>query len=157
MRELVERFVGRYELWREEQRAERGGRNRNPLTLFAFVAAALVAFDVYKVFSSHHIEWRAVETNVLFIAFLVLCAWKPQWAWVMFPIWGATMVLESPWVYTLQPLRYPPSVRLFSACFFGAMGAVAIGYGFVIRKRYQSYLDYREEARRTHAGDHPSI
>ena len=73
MRELIERFAYRYQIWREEHRAERGHHDRNPLIPFAIIAVALVAWDIYGAISSHHIEWRTIEVNLLFIAFLVLC------------------------------------------------------------------------------------
>jgi hypothetical protein len=157
MRELIERFAGRYQIWRDEQRAERGDRNTNPLIPFACAAAALVAWDVYKIVSSHQLGWRSVEADVLFIVFLILCAWRPKWAWFMFLIWGATMVVESPWVYTLEPLRHPPRVRLMSALFFAAMGIAAFAYGFVLRKRYESYHSYRESEKRPYAASDKSI
>jgi hypothetical protein len=147
MRELIDRLAGRYQIWRDDQRMERGGRARNPLIPFAVIAAALLAWDVYKMIISHHIEWRAAEANLLFIAFLVLCVWRPRWAWVMFLIWGASAVIESPWVYSMQPYRYPARVRLVSALLFAGMGVAAFAYGFVLRRRYQSYRANREQDR----------
>ena len=147
MRELIERFAYRYQIWRDEHRAERGRHDRNPLIPFAIIAVALVAWDIYGAISSHHIEWRTIEVNLLFIAFLVLCVWRPRWAWIMFLFWGATMVIESPWVYTLQSYRCPAYVRLISALFFAAMGVAAFLYGFVIRRRYESYRAYRDASR----------
>jgi hypothetical protein len=157
MRELIDRFVGRYQIWRDEQRAERGGPHRNPLIPFAVIAAALVAWDIYKIIVSHHIEWRAGEADVLLIAFLILCVWRPEWAWVMFLIWGASAVIESPWVYSLQPYRYPARVRLMSALLFAGIGVAAFAYGFVLRKRYQSYRVYREQDRAATSGSNQAM
>jgi hypothetical protein len=157
MRELIDRFAGRYQIWRDEQRAERAGHDRNPLIPFAVIAAVVVAWDVYKIIVSHHIEWRAAEANLLFIAFLVLCVWRPQWAWVMFLIWGASAVIESPWVYSMQPYRYPARVRLVSALLFAGMGAAAFAYGFVLRRRYQSYRAYREQDRAATNGSNQAM
>jgi|GEM_PF-3352334 len=157
MRELIDRFVGRYQIWRDEQRAERRDHDRNPLIPFALIAAVLVAWNIYKIIVSHHVDWRAVEVNLLFLAFLVLCVWRPEWAWVMFLIWGASAVIESPWVYALQPYRYPARVRFTSALLFASMGVAAFAYGFILRRRYQSYRAYRERDRAATNGSNQTM
>jgi len=147
MRDVVERFVGRYQIWRDEQRAERAGPNKNPYVVFAVVAAAFLAWDIYKLATVHQLPWRSISADILFLLFIVLCVWRPEWAWVVFLIWGATMVLESPWVYTLEPYRHPARVRFISALFFAGFGVAAFAYSFVIRRRYEVYRSHQESLR----------
>ena len=147
MRDIIERFTGRYQIWRDEQRAERSGPEKNPHAVFAWVAAAFLAWDIYKLATAHYLSWRSISVDALFIVFLILCVWRPRVAWVMFLVCGATMVIESPWVYMLAPYRYPARIRLFSALLFAAMGLAAFGYGFIIRRRYEAYCAHRDQTR----------
>src|SRR4051812_23405785 len=123
MRELIDRFVGRYQIWRDQQRGERGARSdTNPLLPLAIIVAGLLALDIYRAIAAHHIAWRVVESDVLSVAFLVFCVWRPHWAWIIVLIFGASMILESPWIYELKPYRYSARVRVISALFFVAIG-----------------------------------
>ena len=147
MREIIERFTGRYQIWRDEQRADRSGPDKNPYVVFAWVAGAFLAWDIYKLATGQSLSWRSMSADAMFLAFVALCVWKPRWAWVMFLVWGTTMVIESPWVYMLEPYRHPARVRFISALLFAVMGLAAFAYGFIIRRRYETYCAYRDQIR----------
>lgn len=87
-RDVIERFVGRYEIWHEQHRAEGGSRNGNPLTVFALVLAVLVTIDWYRAVTGHEIERRLIVGTVIGVALLVAFVAKSEWAWIIFPILG---------------------------------------------------------------------
>src|SRR6266403_499147 len=54
MHHVIERFVGRYEVWR------RSVPLRNPLNIPALVLATSVAQAVYQIATSHQLAWGAM-------------------------------------------------------------------------------------------------
>jgi hypothetical protein len=146
MREIIERFAGRYQIWRDDVRSERVGSDKNPYVFFAVVAAVFLAWDIYKLATGHRLPWSAIPANAWFVVFIVFCVWRPKWAWVVFLLAGATMIMESPWLYTLDRSRYPARVRFVGAAFYAGLGAIVLAWGFVMRRRYERYLRYRHRA-----------
>ena len=148
---MLQRFVDRYQLWREEKRRET--EDQNPLNLLALVALLLVAQDAYTVFTSHHLPWRVAIGSTLLVAFLALYTRKSRWAWVIIPAFGAIMIIGSPLVYFSGSQRYSPQVRAISMCLFILFGGGVIAYGFLMRRRYLSHLEreqrYRAATRQT--------
>ena len=140
-RDVIERFAGRYEVWHEQQREERGSRNGNPLTIYVLVVAVLITIDWYRAITDDDIEWRLIVGTVIGVAFLVAFGRKSELAWLIFPIWGTIFLIETPWVYLSETERYPIRTRILSGIVCAALGLAGIAYGFLIQKRYRAYLD----------------
>jgi hypothetical protein len=149
---MLQRFIDRYQLWREEKRRET--ENKNPLNLLALVALLLLAQDAYTAFTSHHLAWRVAIGSTLLVAFLVLYVRKSWWAWVIIPAFGAIVIIESPLVYVSGSERYSPQVRAISMCLFIIFGAAVIVYGLVMRRRYLSYLEREQRYRAADTPEH---
>src|SRR5450432_2349169 len=145
---MIQRFRDRYQLWREEKNAEY--LDNNPLSSLAVIALVLIALNIYQALSSHNLGWSAAVSLALLIAFAILYLRKSRWAWLIIPIIGASCLVQAPLVY----MSSPPRVRLFSLCFGIGLGVGAIWYGFVIRRRYYSYI---EMGREYCAADSPNI
>jgi hypothetical protein len=139
-RDVIPRFVGRYEIWHEHRRAERG-RDGNPLTGVAAIALILSLIDIYRAIQSQHIEFRIIAGDIVLLSFLILYLQKSALAWLILPIAGATLLAELVWEFPLATHRYPLRVQIFAAIFETALGSGLIAYGFLIRRRYNAYLD----------------
>jgi hypothetical protein len=135
MREIVERFIGRYQVWRDQR------VDRNPLNIPAVMVATAIAQSAYDFFVRHQFTLWAVAVTAADIAFLVLYFRKSPFAWLMLPIWGATILILLPFVVTIAD-RYPLRVTVLSACLSFVLGAGFIAWGFAIRRRYYSYIGY---------------
>jgi len=144
LHEIIERFAGRYEIWRDEQRAEREAADGNPYRRWLWIICAFLAWDIYKFAALHQFDWRSVQFSLLSIVFLLTYFLSPRRVWLMFLIVGVIAIVESPSVYAINPLRYPPRVRLISALAYSALGVGAFFYGFVIRRRYEAYYAQRQ-------------
>ena len=145
MRELIERFKGRYEIWRGEQRAERGGTDTNPLHIIAAVAAFSLILRVYDLTKSHRVDWRLVESVLIDVPFLILYLRRSSLAWLALPAWLVGFVLYLPTAYARVPPGRPHwPIMLFMLAF--AAGGIVFTY--FIRSRYHSYLGqyHSEEA-----------
>ena len=131
---MVQRFLERFQLWRQEKNAERQGTN--PLTWFALVAALALVYDAYTLITSHQLPWPALATLPLLIAFLALYIRKSQWAWCFIPVMGVSFLIQLPFIYaSSQP-------RIRSGLWFSLLFGVGfIAYGFIFRKRYYAYLE----------------
>ena len=103
MHELIECFVGRYQVWRD-QRAQ-----NNPLNLPAVIVAIGIAQTAYDLVVRHHATWWAGVVTSMDVAFLVLYFRKSPWAWLMLPIWGAMILIQLPSVFSLAS-RYPQAL-----------------------------------------------
>jgi hypothetical protein len=137
MHEVVERFVGRYQVWRDERAAR---PRHNPLNAPAAIAALGIAQTVFDVLVRHHATWRSGLFTTVDIAFLILYFRKWQWAWLILPIWGISILTALPSVFTL-PTRYPLSVVILSAVLGLALGIGCIVWGFAIRRRYYAHIE----------------
>jgi hypothetical protein len=65
MHDVIERFFGRYEVWR------RSVPLRNPLNIPALVLATSIAQAVYHFASSHRVTWGVVLLVAIDVVFLV--------------------------------------------------------------------------------------
>ena len=133
MYEILERFIGRYQSWRD-QRVQ-----HNPLNIPALIVTIGIAQSAYNLLIRHNFTWWAGFVTVLNIAFLVIYFRKWSWAWLMLPIWGAMILVQLLSVFDLSS-RYPPRVTVLSACLAFAFGAGFIAWGFAIRRRYYFYI-----------------
>src|SRR5438105_1652159 len=107
MHEILERFVGRYQVWRD-QRAQ-----HNPLNLPALMVTVAVMQSSYDLLARHHINWWSGSVTIVDVAFLVLYFRKSPFAWLILPLWGAMILIQFPSVFSLAS-RYPPRVVLLS-------------------------------------------
>src|SRR5437879_5244435 len=84
MRELLERFTYRFQLWQKERQGigEPSGGG-NPLRIFAFVAVVSIISDLYYVFMQHRIDAMIVLRMITAPAFLVLYVRSSIWAWYL--------------------------------------------------------------------------
>jgi hypothetical protein len=135
MHGVIQRFVGRYEVWRD-QRA-----HNNPLNLFAIIVGISLLQVAYDVFVKRHFTWRVAPATVPDVAFLVLFFRRSRWAWIALPFWGAVFLIAVPF-QVAWATHYPWRVAVFVRCLGLAMGAGLILWGFAIRRRYYSYIDY---------------
>jgi len=133
MHEILERFIGRYQMWRDQR------VHHNPLNIPALIGAIGIAQTAYDLLIRHNFTWWAGFATLLNVAFLVLYFRKCPWAWLMLPIWGAMILLQLPSVFDLAS-RYPLRVTVLSACLAFAFGAGFIAWGFAIRRRYYFYI-----------------
>jgi len=140
---MFQRFIDRYQLWREERRAEREGTN--PLVWFSRVTVLVLVFDAYfLLFTTYQLPWMVMFTALLSISFLILFARKSPVAWWLIPMWGMVALVQLAFApaYSNSQLRVGLWLSL-------AIGVSIIIYGFVIRRRYLAYL----ERTRSGAGD----
>ena len=103
LRDIIERFAGRYEIWRDEQRAEREAADGNPYRRWLWIICAFLAWDIYKFVALHQFDWRSVQFSLLSIVFLLTYFLSPRRAWLVFLIVGVIAIVESPSVYAINP------------------------------------------------------
>jgi hypothetical protein len=140
----MQRFTDRLQLWWQAREQER--RGTNPLTWLAIFALLLLGLDIYRAVATHRAGWSAIPGDVLLIAFLVLYARHSPFAWLVIPTFGAMTLLQSPFVFFSSVPHYPTRVRFLTFAFMVALGLVVIAYGFLVRRRYATYLRDRHEA-----------
>src|SRR5437762_372499 len=90
MHHVIERFVGRYEVWR------RSVPLRNPLNIPALVLATSIAQAVYQIATSRQLAWGAAVLLCVDFAFLLLYLRRSPWAWLILPVWGAMALIQLP-------------------------------------------------------------
>jgi hypothetical protein len=135
MHGVIQRFVGRYEVWRDQRALN------NPLNLFAVIVGIGLLQVAYDVFVKRHFTWRVAPATALDIAFLVLFFRRSRWAWIALPFWGAIFLIEVPF-QVARASHYPLRVAVFVGCFGLVIGVGLILWGFAIRRRYYSYIGY---------------
>ena len=139
MHHVIERFVGRYEVWR------RSVPLRNPLNIPALVLVTSIAQAVYQIATSHQVAWGAVVLLAVDIAFLLFYLRRSPWAWLVLPAWGVMALIQLPFMVVSALQRYPLRVTIISTCFVLVMGFGFMAWGFAIRKRYYAYIGYIPE------------
>ena len=136
MHDTIERFVGRYHVWRA-RRAQ-----NNPLDFPAIIAGIGLAQIAYDVIVHRHATWRIGFVSAIDIAFLALYFRRSPWAWFILPVSGVMIVIGFPSFFTLGA-RYPMQIIVLSAVFALTLGIGLIAWGFGIRRRYYSYIGYQ--------------
>ena len=139
MRNAIECFVGRYEVWR------RSVPLRNPLNIPALVLATSIAKAVYQIATSHRVVWGAAVLLAVDIAFLLLYLRRSPWAWLVLPVWGAMALIQLPFAIASDFHGYPLGVRVFAICFLFVVGLGFIAWGFAIRRRYYAFVGHAPE------------
>ena len=136
MHHVIERFVGRYEVWR------RSVPLRNPLNVPALVLVTGLAQAVYQIATSHQVAWGAVVLLAVDIAFLLFYLRRSPWAWLVLPAWGAMALIQLPFALASGFHGYPFRVRLVATCLLLFLGVGFIAWGFAIRQRYHRFIGY---------------
>lgn len=131
---MMRRFAERLQLWRREKTAEREGSN--PLSPVAFVSALWLAYRAYTLITSQQLSWSEVVSISLLAGFLLLYFCKSRWAWLVIPIVGANFLVHLPFLYATSSPR--PRSGIWLSVLIG-IGVIACG--FMVRKRYYSYLE----------------
>jgi hypothetical protein len=148
MRELIERFSYRYQLWREEQEGERWGPDptrRNPLRYIAAVVMLGVILDIAQPFVFHRaprvLELASIPVSVLF---LILYFRYSKWAWYICVGWLMLGFLAYWFLYfagyapyQLRPRQPSVFVVLIPHII---LTAALIGWFFWVRERYFRFI-----------------
>ena len=136
MHHVIERFVGRYEVWR------RSVALRNPLNIPALVLATSIAQAIYRLATSHQVAWGAAVFFAVDIAFLLLYLRRSPWAWLVLPAWGAMALIQLPFALASGFHGYPFRVRLVATCLLLFLGVGFVPWGFAIRQGYYRFIGY---------------
>src|SRR6266550_5730060 len=139
MHHVIERFVGRYEVWR------RSVPLRNPLNIPALVLVTSIAQAVYEIATSHQFAWGAAVLLCTDFAFLLLYIRRSPWAWLILPVWGAMGLIQVPLALASDFQRYPFPIIVVAVCLLLLVGIGFIVWGFAIRRRYHRYIGYIPE------------
>ncbi len=139
MHHVIERFVGRYEVWR------RSVPLRNPLNIPALVLVTSIAQAVYEIATSHQFAWGAAVLLCTDFAFLLLYIRRSPWAWLILPVWGAMGLIQLPLALASDFQRYPFPIIVVAVCLLLLVGIGFIVWGFAIRRRYHRYIGYIPE------------
>src|SRR5713101_7430336 len=92
MRELIERFSYRFQLWQKERYGDRWGADptapRNPLRLVALVAVMSIILDATEPFVFYRrFDIVAIVRIPAALLFLILYQSKSRWAWHLVVVW----------------------------------------------------------------------
>jgi hypothetical protein len=112
MHDIVERFVGRYQIWRDAKHEDY--RRHNPLNWFVFAAFFFIGLDIYSLLTSHAITWSMLVSDAVLVTFIVLYFRRSTLAWFIIPLFGIVCLVESPFMFFIAPSRYPLRVRVLS-------------------------------------------
>ena len=136
MHDVIERFVGRCEVWR------RSAPLRNPLNIPALVLAASIAQALYHIVMSHHIDLWAATLLAVDIAFLALYLRRSPWAWLVLPVWGVMALIQLPFAVASNFHGYPSRVSVVVSFLLLIIGVGFVVWGLVIRGRYHAHIGY---------------
>jgi hypothetical protein len=136
MHHVLERLVGRYEVWR------RSVPLRNPLNIPALILVASIAQTVYQVATSNQIAWLAAVLSAVDIAFLLLYLRRSPWAWLVLPAWGSMALIQLPFAVASAFHRYSLPVSVIATSLLLVIGVGFIAWGFAIRRRYYAYVGH---------------
>jgi hypothetical protein len=149
MRELIERFSYRFQLWQRERYGDYSPADpsvRNPLRVVAIVAIISVILNATGPFVFH----RAFDTlNILHISaallFLILYQSKSRWAWHLVIAW-VPFTVAAYWILRLSGYaRYQPRVHSLAGDLIGALFQFVFLTALLVwllrvRERYFRYI-----------------
>jgi hypothetical protein len=152
MRELIERFSYRFQLWKRERYGDRGGADptalRNPLWLVALVVLVGVVTDAAEPFLFHRAFDAVSAIRVaIALAFLILYQSKSRWAWHVVVAW-LPFAFFSYWTLRFagysryQPRVHSPMSAIVTAVVDVVITAALLLWFFRIRDRYFRYIQY---------------
>lgn len=137
---MLQRFVERYQLWRQEKLADREGTN--PLKVLVEVAVFILALDIFTLvgtqilLTSKILPWRSMIEVVLLAAFLIFHLRRSPLAWWFIPAWGVFGLVEIAFILASPDARFGVGIWFSLAFVFAVMI-----YAFVTRRRYLAYLE----------------
>src|SRR5206468_368501 len=105
MRDLIERFSYRFQLWQKECYGDRWGADptapRNPLRLVAMVAVVWAILGLTEPFVFHRaFDLAGIIDTSIAVVFLGLYQWRSRWAWHLVVTW----LLFTPLLYWILRL-----------------------------------------------------
>jgi hypothetical protein len=150
MRELIERFSYRFQLWQKERYGDHWGADpivlRNPLRFVALVAVVSVVTDVTEPLVFHRaFDVLAFVRIPAAIAFLILYQSKSRWAWHLIVVWWPFAFLAYWILWFTGYSRYQSRVHstgfdLGFAIFDVALSVAVLVWLLRIRERYIRYI-----------------
>ena len=155
MRELIERFSYRFQLWQSERYGDYSPADptapRNPLRFVAIVAVMSVVFGVTEPFVLHRaFDVVAIMDISVAVLFLALYQSKSRWAWHLLVAWLPFTILLY-WILRLSGYaRYQPRVHSLAAEVIGVLFqltflAAVLVWLFYIRDRYFRYTEHAQQ------------
>lgn len=150
MREFIERFAYRFQLWRKERYGEYASADptapRNPLRFAAIVAVVSVFIDVSGPTVFHRpFDFLAVARIPVALIFLVFYQSKSQRAWHLLVAW-LPFAFFAYWIlrFTGYPPYQPRVNAALSNFIFGllhtAISVAIFIWAFRVRDRYFRYI-----------------
>ena len=155
MREFIERFSHRFQLWQKERYGDYSSADptapRNPLRFIAMVAVMAVLLGVTGPFVFHRgFDVVAIIHISAALVFLALYQLKSRWAWYLVVAWVPFAVVLY-WILRLSGYaRYQPRVHFLAAEVIGSLFQFAFFTGVLlwllhIRDRYFRYVEYAQQ------------
>ena len=151
MRELIERFSYRFQLWQKERYGDHSGADptapRNPLKFVALVAVMSVILDAMEPFVFHRaFDIVAIIRIPIALAFLILYQSKSPYAWHLVVAWlpltfFAYWILRFAGYSRYQPRVHAPVSELIAAVLHVAITAAVLFWLFRARQRYLRYIE----------------
>jgi hypothetical protein len=149
MRELIERFSYRFQLWQKERYGDYSPADPkclNPLRYVAFAALALTIMDVAEPFIFHRaMDVISIMHIPVALLFLLLYQFRSRWAWHVVAAW-VLLSFFGYWILRLsglsryQPRPHEPSI-FFVVVFHAALCAGLFIWVWRARERYFRYLE----------------
>lgn len=155
MRELIERFSYRFQLWQRERYGDHSPADptapRNPLRLVAIVAVISIIVGVTEPFVFHRaFDVVGIMGISVALVFLVLYQARSRWAWHLVAAWlPFTLVLY--WILRFagyaryQPRVHSPAAEVIGVLFQLTFSAAVLVWLFYIRERYFRYTELVHE------------
>ena len=154
MREFIERFGYRFQLWKRERYGDYSPADpiapRNPLRFVAIVAVMSVILGVAEPFVFHRaFDVVAIVNISVAVVFLALYQSKSRWAWHLV-VASVPFTLVLYWILRLAGYaRYEPRVHSLAAEVIGILFQVAFLAAVLvwllhIRDRYFRYIENAE-------------
>jgi hypothetical protein len=151
MREFIERFSYRFQLWQRERYGDYSPADptapRNPLRFVAIVAVMSVILGATEPFVFHRaFDVVAIIDISVAVVFLLLYQSKSRWAWHLVVAWVPFTLLLY-WILRLSGhARYQPRVHSLTAEVIGdlfqfAFFAAVLVWLLHIRDRYFRYTE----------------
>jgi hypothetical protein len=150
MRELIERFSYRFQLWQKGRYGDHWGADpaapRNPLRFVAMVAVMSLILDTTEPFVFHRaFDVVAIVRIPAALLFIILYQSKSQWAWHLVATWVpfgffAYWILRFSGYSRYQPRVHSPAFDWGFALFDIALSAAIFVWLIRVRERYFRYL-----------------
>jgi len=150
MRELIERFSYRFQLWQKERYGDHWGADptapRNPLRFVAVVAVMSVILDATEPFVFHRAFDVVSFVRILAaLLFLILYQSKSPWAWHLVVAWipfgfFAYWILRFTGYSLYQPRVHTPLSDFIAGLLHVAFSAAIFVWLLRVHERYFRYI-----------------